>query len=186
MVMSGGERMFAYRRGLFKGHPMRVPLLAALAALSLLLSACGGGDDAEPSPAEPAGEETAEAEAEDLRVIRAWSLALSKGDTDGAARFFAHPSTAQNGPVLVRIFSTEDAVAFNESLPCGSRVISARSEGDFTTATFRLTSRPNADCGGGVGGEATTSFQIEDGKIVEWRRVDSDPAGGGSPDAAPV
>ena len=165
---------------------MRVPLLAALAALSLLLSACGG-DDADSSRADPAGEATiAGAEPEDLRVIRAWSQALSEGDTDGAARFFAHPSTAQNGPVLIRIFSTEDAVAFNESLPCGSRVISARSEGDFTTATFRLTSRPNADCGGGVGGEATTSFQIEDGKIVEWRRVGSGPAGGGSPDAAPV
>jgi hypothetical protein len=179
--------MFAYGRRLFKGHPMLVPLLAAVAAFSLLLGACGGEDGAATENAEAEAEpREATADAEDLRVIRAWSRALSKGDTVGAARYFAHPSTVQNGGLLVRILTDHDAVTFNESLPCGSRVISASSEGDFTTATFRLMTRPHADCGQGVGGEATTSFQIENGKIVEWRRVDLGPGDGESPDAAPV
>lgn len=179
--------MFAYPAGLFKGQSVRVLLLAAIAALSLLLSACGGSEGGATSASEGDEDATAEAESDDLEVIRAWSDALSEGDTEDAARYFAHPSTAQNGPVLIRIFSTEDAVAFNETLPCGSEVISAKTEGQFTTATFRLKQRVGADCGQGVGGKATTSFQIEDGKIVEWRRIDDlPPGGGGRPDAAPV
>jgi len=179
--------MFAYPAGLFKGQSMRVPLICAIAALSLLLGACGGSGESSTTAAERDDDATAEAESKDLEVIRAWSDALSKGDTEDAARYFAHPSVAQNGPVLIRIFSTEDAVAFNESLPCGSEVISAKTEGEFTTATFRLKQRAGADCGQGVGGKATTSFQIEDGKIVEWRRIDDlPPGGGGRADAAPV
>jgi hypothetical protein len=50
-------------------------------------------------------------------------------------------------------------------------VVTARTSGDFTTVTFRLLERPGGDCGTGVGQRATTSFQVEDGKIVDWRRV---------------
>ena len=178
--------MFAYPAGHFKGQSMRVPLVCAIAALSLLMGACGGSGESSTTASERGEEATAEAESEDLEVIRAWSDALSKGDTEDAARYFAHPSTAQNGPVLIRIFSTEDAVAFNESLPCGSKVISATTQGDFTSATFRLRNRPGADCGPGAGGKASTSFQIVDGKIVEWRRIDDLPPGGGGSDAAPI
>lgn len=183
--------MFAYRLRLFKGQSKRVLPVALLTAFALLLTACGD-DESTSTEAESttSTEATADAAPKDLAVIEGWSDALSRGDTQAAAKFFAHPSTAQNGPVLVRIFSTEDAVAFNESLPCGSKVISASSEGDFTSATFRLRNRPGADCGAGAGGKASTSFQIVDGKIVEWRRIDDLPpggdGGGGGSDAAPI
>ena len=113
-------------------------------------------------------------------MIEDWSTTLSEGDVEGAADFFALPSIAQNGTLLLSIESREDAIEFNESLPCGAEVISARSQGEFTTATFRLSERPGGGCGPGTGGTASTSFVIEDGKIVEWRRVDGGaPAGGG-------
>ena len=172
--------MFAYARRLFKGQPMRVPRVATaalLGALALALGACGDDEgDAAPELRHPA--DVAEADPEDVRVIENWSRALTSGDTDAAARFFAHPSTAQNGPVLVRIFDQADAVAFNESLPCGSHIISARSEGDFTSVTFRLEHRPGARCGSGTGQTASASFQIARGKIVEWRRTDDLPPAG--------
>ena len=193
--------MFAYGQRLFKGHSIRVPAIALIAALALLPAGCGDGADTtitagETSSGEekPGARDVADADPEDLEVIEDWSAALTEGDVEGAARYFATPSTAQNGPVLVRIFSTDDAIAFNESLPCGSKVIAARTDGEFTSATFRLRSRPGADCGSGAGGTASTAFQIEDGKIVEWRRIDDlSPDGGGGggagagpPDAAPV
>jgi hypothetical protein len=82
----------------------------------------------------------------------------------------------------VRIRSTEDAVRFNESLPCGARLIRAESAGEFTTATFRLTERPGpGSCGPGTGSVAKTSFVIRDGKIAQWRRVGAGGGGGRPP-----
>ena len=115
-------------------------------------------------------------------MIEDWSDALRQGDVEAAAGYFAIPSTAENGPLLTKIGSPEDAIAFNDSLPCGAEVISARTEGDLTTATFRLTDRPGGDCGTGIGGKASTSFDIQNGKIVEWRRIDD--GGGPAPGGA--
>lgn len=36
----------------------------------------------------------------------------------------------------------EDAIAFNEALPCGAELIDTESEGRLTIATFELTERP--------------------------------------------
>jgi limonene-1,2-epoxide hydrolase len=153
------------------------PALATLVAAALLaLPGCGGeGDDGEAetgidgSPAEIPGD----ADPADVRVIDAWVSALASGDVDAAARYFAIPSIAENGPILVRIESLEAARRFNRSLPCGAELVGAETAGDFTTATFRLTERPGAGtCGSGTGETAATAFVIERGKIVEWRRVD--------------
>jgi len=183
--------MFAHRSELFKSRFPRVFVIALLAALGALVFAECGSDESDGITISPSGSEdsaeTAEADAEDLEVIEAWSQTLSEGDVEGAAEYFAIPSTAENGPII-EIESLEDAIVFNEALPCGAEVISARSEGEFTTATFRLSERPGGACGAGTGGEASTSFVIEDGKIVEWRRIDDAPApgdGGGS-ESAPV
>ena len=178
--------MFAHGTGLFKG------LLTLVCALGLIAFAGCGGEGSttiSASGEETTGPDTADtagADQGDLKVIEDWSSTLSEGDVKGAAGYFAIPSTAQNGPLLVRIEDPSDAVAFNSSLPCGAEVIAARTEGDFTSATFRLTDRPGGDCGSGVGGEASTSFQIENGTIVEWRRIDSprgpvEGGGGGAP-----
>ena len=73
---------------------------------------------------------------------------------------------------MLRIRSTDDAVAFNESLPCGAELVRAEGEGEIVIATFRLTERPGpGTCGDGTGQLAQTAFEIDDGEIVEWRRV---------------
>ena len=175
--MTGNEHMFAYRIGRFKGL-LRPASLLAFAALTSALLGCGGGDQVtDPTPTSDEGP-TAGADAEDLQVIEDWSRTLSDGDVEGAAGYFAVPSTAENGGLRIDIRSSHDAIAFNESLPCGAEVIAADTDGDVTTATFRLADRPGGDCGSGAGGEAATAFRIEDGEIVDWQRVGV--AGGGA------
>ncbi|MEO7197072.1 MAG: hypothetical protein ABIZ50_01220 [Solirubrobacterales bacterium] len=156
-----------------------------LACAFTLISVPGCGDDSSPTVGDataPADSttipeaDTADADPADLKVIEEWSSALSDGDVRGAAAYFATPSTAENGAVIA-IESPADAIAFNASLPCGAEVIAANTQGDFTSATFRLSDRPGGGCGPGAGSEASTSFQIEGGKIVEWRRIDM-PQGG--------
>jgi hypothetical protein len=142
-------------------------LLALLAAC--IAAGCGGSSGDETTAEIPGG-----ADAADVEVIDEWARTLREGDVEGAAEFFALPSLAQNGPTL-RIESAEDAELFNASLPCGATLVEATPEGEFTIATFRLTERPGpGTCGSGTGAEAQTAFKIEDGKIVEWRRVIED------------
>jgi hypothetical protein len=158
------------------------PALAAIALPLLALSACGGGDSTgtTTAPATIAGD----ANPADVQVIGDWATALRQGDVDAAADYFAVPSVAENGPILVHIRSTEDAVRFNESLPCGARLIRADSAGGFTTGTFRLTERPGpGSCGPGTGSVAKTSFVIRDGKIAQWRRVGAGTGGSPAPSA---
>jgi len=148
--------------------------------LSLVaLVGCGSGEEGEPGPVPetPQGDEIpGGADAGAVEVIYGWSEALRRGDTDAAATSFAIPSVAENGPLLVHIESEAEARAFNESLPCGGRLIRARSEGEFTTATFRLTERPGeGSCGDGTGNIAQAAFVVRDEKIVEWRRVGTSP-----------
>jgi hypothetical protein len=143
-------------------------LLAGIAIL-ITLAGCGGGDGGE-SGGEP--EVAGDADPGDVRVIDAWVTALRRGDVDAAARYFAIPSAAENGALLIQIENLDDARRFNESLPCGARLVRAETQGQFTTATFRLTERPGpGSCGPGTGATAKTSFVIRGGKIVEWRRV---------------
>jgi hypothetical protein len=156
--------------------------LCAVSVLALLaLTACGGGDDDSSStPTSGATSVPGNADPADVQVIDRWVTSLRHGDVDAAAGYFAIPSVAENGPILVRIRSLEEARRFNESLPCGARLIRADSAGEFTTGTFRLTERPGpGSCGSGTGNVAKTSFVIHDGKIAQWRRVGA--GGGGAP-----
>ncbi len=164
--------MFAHRAGLFKG----LSIAGLLTAVIALLAMAGCGDE---EPAAPAEGPTAAADPADLEVIEGWAEALSAGDVEGAAAYFATPSIAANGPVVTQIDSTADAIRFNRSLPCGAAVVSARTQGELTTATFELSERPGGGCGPGAGGTASTSFDIDEGKIVEWRRIDDGPPPGG-------
>ncbi|MGH2926393.1 MAG: hypothetical protein ACRDK1_10540 [Solirubrobacterales bacterium] len=149
--------------------------LLGLALLALAASGCGGGGtDSQSATSSIAGS----ADPGDVQVIDSWVTALRHGDVNGAAGYFAIPSVAQNGPVLVYIRSLDQARRFNQSLPCGATLVRADTAGRFTTATFRLTERPGpGTCGPGAGQLAETSFVIRDGKIVQWRRV------GGAPQA---
>jgi predicted small lipoprotein YifL len=146
-------------------------LLLALLAVSSL-AACGvDGEVTVSAPSEPTGIAT-DADQADVHVIDDWARALAAGDVNGAARFFAIPSVAQN-VLLFPIENFDDARRFNASLPCGAELVRAEREGDFTVATFVLKERPGpGTCGDGTGETATTAFVIENGRIVQWRRVD--------------
>lgn len=150
-------------------------VLSAVSAISAL-AGCGLGDDQTTTTTIPGAVSETEipggADATDVEVIQAWSTTLGEGDIEGAAGYFALPSLAENGPALVRIDNLEEARLFNESLPCGAELVRATSQGNFTNATFRLTERPGpGSCGQGSGHLAMTAFLIEDGEIVEWRRL---------------
>jgi hypothetical protein len=141
-----------------------IPFIAA----AIALSACGGDSGLPPiSQSDTAG---LEGPTEDVEVIQSWAEALTQSDIDAAAEYFAIPSVAQNG-LSYDIQTAEDAQYFNDSLPCGATLEETNAEGKFITATFKLTDRPGQGPCPGSGNYAQTSFVIEDGAIVEWRRV---------------
>jgi hypothetical protein len=148
-------------------HMRRSLALVIVTALALGAVACGsdnsyGGKDVTGPPPE--------------RVIRDWADTLRSGDVAGAARFFALPSIVQNGSDPIALHTRADARAFNQTLPCGARLLRTSSSAGYTTATFRLTERPGpGTCGTGTGMTARTTFVIKDGKIREWRRVADEP-----------
>ncbi|MGI9556352.1 MAG: hypothetical protein ACR2N5_00260 [Solirubrobacterales bacterium] len=162
----------------------RVLFLALTAIVAASLVACGGEAETEPGQPVPVsgddpdanlGPEFAEADPEEVEVIRGWVDALRAGNIDEAAEFFALPSVAENGSVLFQITNRGDARAFNRLLPCGAILVGAKSVGDFTTAQFELTERPgDGVCGAPPGATASTAFVISEGKIAEWRRVGED------------
>jgi len=152
------------------GVALRALVIALAVAVGTSLVACGG-DDEPAETEEPATEIPGDADPGDVQVIDEWAKTLASGDVEGAAEFFAIPSVAENG-ILVEIEDERDALRFNASLPCGAELIGAESQGEFTTATFRLIERPGAGaCADGTGETAQTTFVIEDSEIVEWRRV---------------
>jgi hypothetical protein len=168
------------------GRAHHAALAATLSLLVVGLAACGGsGGSSSSSSSAAAGVTTVPGGAKtgDVAVIEGWVTALDRGDIAAAAGYFAVPSVAENGPLLLHIHDVGQARAFNTSLPCGAHVIRAVSVGRFTTATFRLSERrgPGAGCGPGTGGTAQTSFVIRGGKIAEWRRVGAGGAGQGAP-----
>jgi hypothetical protein len=154
---------------------LRPAAVAILAAATFLTVSCGGGGEDSGEPSLPPGHEG-------VIVIEGWVGALAKGDVEGAAGYFALPSVVENGTAPLTLRSRADAVAFNESLPCGAKLVRARPAGRFIAATVRLTDRPGGDCGSGVGELARTAFVIRDGRIVQWRRLPNPPhQGGGGP-----
>jgi hypothetical protein len=161
-------------------RPGSLPLLL----LVLTIAGCGFGGNATTTTIQglDPGEVAGNGDPGDVKVIQGWVRALDRGDLGAAAGYFAVPSIAENGPLIVHIRSADGARRFNATLPCGARIVHAETAGDFTTATFRLTERPGpGQCGPGTGGLAKTAFVIRDGKIAEWRRVGSGGGGGQAP-----
>jgi hypothetical protein len=156
--------------------PAATATILALLLSLIAISACGGDDDGgdsagSESQASEQSQVPGEANPSDVAVIKEWVDTLRRGDVDGAAELFALPSVAENG-ILLRIRDRDDARMFNASLPCGAILVRAETQGQFTTATFKLTERPGpGTCGSGAGERAQTSFVIDDGKITQWRRV---------------
>jgi hypothetical protein len=111
-----------------------------------------------------------------IRVIRLWSDALREGDVDRAASFWAVPSKVQNGTPVITLDTAAAVRLFNDSLSCGSRLVSGLgARRGFTIAVFLLTERPGGDCGSGTGNHARTAIRVRGGKITEWYRLPDDP-----------
>jgi hypothetical protein len=141
----------------------------SLLLASLIAAGCGGGSESDSSSI-PGG-----ADAEQVEVIRDWSDDLRSGDVEAAADHFKLPSVAENGTPPLALRTRGQVREFNASLPCGAELTRAEPHAGFIIATFELTERPGpGDCGTGVGVTAQTAFLIEDGLIVEWRRVPSE------------
>jgi hypothetical protein len=142
-------------------------LALGLAAASLALPACGSSSSSTSTASVPGHADPA-----DVAVIKGWVDTLRAGDPAKAASYFAIPSVVQNGGPPLRIGDRRGAILFNESLPCGARLSRAVPHDGYTVATFRLTERPGPGrCGTGTGDRARVAFRLEEGKIVQWRRV---------------
>ena len=120
----------------------------------LALSACGGHKSTSPG-----------------EVVRAWSAALDRNDSETAGGLFADGARVVQGDVLT-LASHSDAVRWNSLLPCGGKItlLEPRSNGQVL-AVFTLTERPHHLCDG-PGEQAAALFQVKDGKIVLWHQVD--------------
>jgi hypothetical protein len=132
-----------------------------------------------------------------VRVIEGWSTALRTGHVQAAAGYFTVPAVFVNGPEEVLLLRSRRAIEIaNRLLPCGAVYVSARQDGRYVNALFRLTDRPGPGgggngCGTGVGTTARVDFVIRDGKITHWLRAASEPgdrgrAHLGPPPAAPT
>jgi SnoaL-like domain len=132
--------------------------LAALLALVLSLVACGGNEN------QPAG-------AED--VVRAWSRALNTGNNGEAADLFALGALIEQPPLVFRVRTRADALAWNRALPCSGKIVALTAEGNTVEATFLLGNRGTSPCDA-PGGRATALFRVEDGKIIFFRQLPGD------------
>jgi hypothetical protein len=195
---------------------MRSVAVSLLTVTALGLAGCGGSGSSLQSGPSPAANRAARrllipgltgvpnpppsgrrASPDAVRVIRAWSDALRTGQVKTAAGYFSVPSEMVNGAgpggtvALIHIASRQQALAANQSLPCGAKLVSADQRGRYVNALFRLTGRSgpggDATCGGAQGQTARTNFLIADNRIIEWIRAPDDPGdnGNGSGGVAP-
>ena len=108
-------------------------------------------------------------------VVRAWSQELNSGDNDAAARLFAPGAEVVQGGNAIHLDTHAEAVAWNAALPCSGRIVSIKTRGDTTTATFVLGDRQKSKCDG-PGERATAIFRVRKGKIVLWHQTSASPA----------
>ena len=129
---------------------------AALVALGLL-AGCGNG----PPSAES--------------VVRAWSQELNTGDNEDAAKLFAPGAEIVQAGTTRRLNTQAEAVAWNAALPCSGQIVSIKTSGDITRATFILGDRQKSKCNG-PGERSTAIVRVRKGKIVLWHQTSAAPA----------
>src|ERR1700742_3812777 len=116
--------------------------------LLVLVAGCGGGDktatttttETRASPAPPIPQPPPRPRG-DVAVIREWANRLRRGDVNGASDLWQPPATIANGGGSEILDSVELIRIFNETLPCGARLISPKKDGRRIIATFKLTER---------------------------------------------
>ncbi len=133
------------------------PQLALAVIFGLVLAGCGS------SPPSPES------------VVRAWSQELNQGDNEAAAKLFAPGAEVVQSGTTLRLDTRAKAVAWNAALPCSGRIVSIKTSGNTTTATFVLGERRGHKCDG-PGRRATAIFRVRQGKIVLWHQTSAIPA----------
>src|SRR6266576_2723465 len=94
-------------------------------------------------------------------VVRAWSQELNTGDNEDAAKLFAPGAEIVQAGTTLRLDTQAEAIAWNAALPCSGRIVSIKTNGDTTSATFILGDRPKRRTNrvSGRAGKATTASQ---------------------------
>jgi limonene-1,2-epoxide hydrolase len=133
------------------------PLLAVGLLSTLVIAGCGS---APPSPES---------------VVRAWSQELNSGDNQAAAKLFALGAEVVQAGTTIRLDTQAEARAWNAALPCSGRLVSIKTTGDTTRATFILGDRQQSKCDG-PGKRVTAIFRVRKGKIVLWHQTSTAPA----------
>jgi len=108
-------------------------------------------------------------------VVRAWSQELNTGDNQGAAKLFAPGAEIVQAGTTRRLNTQAEAVAWNAALPCSGQIVSIKTSGDITRATFILGDRQKSKCDGPVE-RATAIVRVRQGKIVLWHQTSAAPA----------
>jgi limonene-1,2-epoxide hydrolase len=108
-------------------------------------------------------------------VVRAWSQELNTGDNQAAAKLFAPNAQIVQAGTTLRLRTQAQAVAWNAALPCSGRIVSIKTSGDTTRATFILGDREKRKCDG-PGQRATAIVRVKKGKIVLWHQTSAQPA----------
>jgi limonene-1,2-epoxide hydrolase len=107
-------------------------------------------------------------------VVRAWSQELNTGDNQAAAKLFAPDAQIVQAGTTLRLRTQAQAVAWNAALPCSGRIVSIKTTGDTTRATFILGDREKRKCDG-PGQRATAIVRVKKGKIVLWHQTSAQP-----------
>ena len=154
----------------------RTVLAVLPAAFAVGLAGCGGGGTTTTHTTTTA---RAAADPAQVAVVRRWADTLRRGDVTGAARLFSLPVIVANGGPPLRLQTRPEVRFFNQTLPCGAKVVSARrARAGFMVVTFALTERPGAGtCGTGTGRFARTAIRVRHGVITDWVRVQDLPTG---------
>ncbi|HEY4996436.1 MAG TPA: hypothetical protein VII03_00490, partial [Solirubrobacteraceae bacterium] len=128
-----------------------------------------------------------------VAVIKGWADALRTGHPQLAAAYWALPSAMVNGTdtagqlAVVQIRTSRDALAADETLPCGATLQSTRLKGALVEALFTLGTRVGATSAAGCSGPAAVDFLIRDRHIVRWLRAPTSPSPSpGTPQSAPA
>lgn len=172
---------------------LRCRWMGVLVGLGLVLAGCG--ESAPPpdqlalkhpkQPRHVAPEGRTPVTAAERRVISRWADELRRGDVRAASQHFRVPSEIVNmQPDVLELGSEREVEAFNDSLPCGAKVIRVlRTVNQLVVGELELTDRPGGDCGAATGTRATFAFAIDvDDHITRLILIDGDDTGSLSPE----
>ena len=154
----------------------------AIAALGLVVAACGGEKEpdrfslrtpgartGEPPPsATPTPKPVRPVTKAERRVIEGWSDSVRHGRVAAASAYFSLPAEITDSTAhVVRLTSRGAVDEFNRGLPCGTKLMrTQRGTKSFVVGTFRLTE--GRSCGASVGQTAVVAFEIRDHHITRW------------------